>query len=456
MTNPSLSSALSCPREGKRARRSSGNKHNNDSNEQSPRRSSQPSSTTGGANHEGGGNERICFIGDSFIRKFGLIKHRSIKVQGYKGASAKGLARTGNENREHIIKMLFGANAGEDQDPGPCSYDRVVFNFGNVDVHLSYYYKLYGSAKAKIDLVEIAQNYVDFVTSLFPARQDNNVGEDEKSNKETAPTPTSPKVIILGVYPSAPEDQHVAASLVSYGSLTQEEADTIPSEDTLRNVRRARVDAFNTAMKEKILAFDNPNVEYADANDEITDPTTGGIREAYRDVSDHNIHIVWETTVILWMKRWPWYGCLAPAGFEEDLRRTLSKYLKTKPWAERKHVTAEMGGDVRAAVNNNNRNSNRHRSYDHNRNRNSHENNRNWGRRRDYRNHWDEGRDNGYSNDRSHHNNRDNNYRRYDSNRDDHHRGSWDNNSPQYGGTGNERRNHNWNNSNNRSNSRGR
>lgn len=263
-------------------------------------------------------SKRICFFGDSFIRKFGLVKHQSIDIQGYKGATAKGLTRADNQNRKHCVKVIQNRPNAE----------RFVFNFGNVDVHLSHYYCLYGKIKEEtLNLKVIAEEYVDFVASL------------------SLPSSTS-EVIILGVYPSAAEDRFVQKSLVSYGSLTEEEVAKIPSEDVSLSARRKRVEDFNCALRQRCKFH---NIGYADAVEEMTDPQTGRLREAFRDVSDHNIHVVWETTILLWMRRWPWYSRLAPRGFEEDMERTLAAYLKTKPWAERTQIAEKIG--VHAALN---------------------------------------------------------------------------------------------------------
>ena len=50
-----------------------------------------------------------------------------------------------------------------------------------------------------------------------------------------------------------------------------------------------------------------------------------------------------ETTLLLWLDKWPWLKELTPPGFAEGLQRTLDAYLKTKPWAERSHVAEEVG-----------------------------------------------------------------------------------------------------------------
>ena len=76
----------------------------------------------------------FLFFGDSFVRIFTLIGNPEIGVKAFKGATAKGLTKEKNENRQEIIETL-GARPGTQ-----CA----IFVFGNVDVHMSYYYCKHG------------------------------------------------------------------------------------------------------------------------------------------------------------------------------------------------------------------------------------------------------------------------------------------------------------------------
>lgn len=67
-------------------------------------------------------DKEVIFFGDSFIRMFTLVKNRDIRVEAFKGASAKGLTRDGNQNRDKIIGLV--------QKVRP---KRVIFCFGRYD-----------------------------------------------------------------------------------------------------------------------------------------------------------------------------------------------------------------------------------------------------------------------------------------------------------------------------------
>lgn len=324
---------------------------------------------------------RAIFFGDSFIKLFGLLNDysdsvlkspRKIEVHKYKAASAKGLCRDGNQNRADIRRIVHKLSRGGGSGGGSPLYpnlERLVFCFGSVDVHMSYYYKKYvqETPLSDDDLKAIARNYVDFVAGL----------------EVTGSTRTLSKLVV-GIYPSPLEDEHVGASLKAYGSLeTDEQVETVDaSDDRFADVRLDRVLLFNDALRERCEHHNNNNsdtdtntntttharLEYHDVLEEVLAPAdeegTRVVRDAYRDVSDLNIHLIHETILQLWVEKWPWYKALtlgadrggrqqqqqqhSSADFLEYLQKTFDDYRKTKPWAERTHVAETMGVQLSA------------------------------------------------------------------------------------------------------------
>lgn len=245
------------------------------------------------------------------MRLFGLVKHREIKLQAFKGASAKGLTRQGNENRDEIEHVLT-------ENP---QAELALFVFGNVDVHLSWFWCKYYKGSV-IDLDTIAAEYVEYVAAL-PGWQ-------------------RQRRMIVGVYPSQVDAAWVTLSLAVYGVLSQEVGATIEAADCDLAARQERVIGFNRLLKENCEAL---GVEYMDCFDEMTSGPEHEhrVRAAFLDVSEPNIHPVWETTVLLWIDKLPWLKQRVPPNFEEATRESLATYLKTKPWARRAHPS--MPGD---------------------------------------------------------------------------------------------------------------
>ncbi|KAG7343304.1 hypothetical protein IV203_021249 [Nitzschia inconspicua] len=246
----------------------------------------------------------VLFFGDSFVRLFGLIDNPNIKVRAFKGASAKGIGRDGNGNRTEILQQV--------QQLQP---DRVVLCFGNVDVHLSYYYTKYGTDGPTIDLRAVAQKYVEFAATLPVNR-----------------------VHIVGVYPSPLSEENVAPSLRAYHAISH---DTVVSqEDICIHNRQRRVQNFNQMLQQEC---EKTSVAFDSAFSEMVDCRTNALKPAFQDVSLYNIHVVWETTILVWLQRWQWLRKHTPRDFEEKIQGTLKEYLRTKPWAITTHPAANIG-----------------------------------------------------------------------------------------------------------------
>jgi hypothetical protein len=244
------------------------------------------------------------FFGDSFVRLFGLIDHPSLRVQSFKGASAKGIGREGNSNRATILQQVTKHQP-----------ERVVLCFGSVDVHLSYYYTKYAKDGPTIDLQSVARAYVEFAASL-PARY----------------------IHVVGVYPSAVKDEDVVASLKAYGAISEDVS--IPADDIGAEKRQFRVQEFNRILK---LECDRHDISLESAFSVMLDSQTNLLKPTFQDVSPYNIHVVWETTIFVWLERWPWLQRYAPADFEKKIQTTLEDYLQTKEWAKTTHIASKIG-----------------------------------------------------------------------------------------------------------------
>ena len=255
--------------------------------------------SSAGAAAASGAGEYLLF-GDSFVRLFGLVKHADIKIHAYKGATARGLSKEKNEHRVHIAKQLATrAAAGKEARA-------AVFVFGNVDVHFSYYYTRYAKKK-QIDFEGIARDYVDFVAGLPAASR-----------------------VIVGAYPSSiTEDAQAVASLIPYSILTKEQAAKVDAADATLRARQGRVRTFNRLLAARCA---EKGVSYHDTFDEMTVEEKDGprLRPEYVDLSDLNIHVVWETTILLWVERLPWLKERAPPDFAERVTKSLTKYLLQK------------------------------------------------------------------------------------------------------------------------------
>ena len=260
-------------------------------------------------------SEKVLFVGDSFIRLFGLVQHKDIIVKGFKGASAKGIGRDGNGNRDTIRRWVQQAQP-----------QRIVLCFGSVDVHLSYYHTKYAKEGGPtIDLAGVATGYVEFAASLrslYPRTQEN-----------------LPSIHIVGIYPSPLKEEHVQGSLEKYGAIPREGIILDPV-DISRAGRQDRAIAYNRSLE---AACRTHGLCFENAFWEVLDPTTNLLKPSFQDVAEQNIHIVWETTILLWLDRWEWLRAYVKPGFMERLQTTLDEYLLTKSWADATHIASKVG-----------------------------------------------------------------------------------------------------------------
>ena len=155
-------------------------------------------------------SDGFLFFGDSFARIFTLVSHPDVGVKAFKGATAKGLTKDHNENRQDIVKLLAAR-------PGT---QWAVFVFGNVDVHMSHYFCRYAREPPEDPSYEkIAQDYVAFVSGL-------------SGNLQRA---------VVGAYPSSLlEAERVPQSLHAYGVRTATIVGNSATRETLARVRTSK------------------------------------------------------------------------------------------------------------------------------------------------------------------------------------------------------------------------
>jgi hypothetical protein len=244
----------------------------------------------------------------------------------FKGAAAKGIGRQGNPNRFKIIDAIVRKTNNKSDKTNIVNNQRtkLVFCFGSVDVHLSYYYKKVNKDGDVFDLSEIAESYLAFINTLTSYIPANNI-------------------TIVGIYPSPLQtDEDVRSSLCNYGSVQEDQLHFLdPDDDLSIAARQRRVRQYNMYLQRLCQQY---GFYYDDVVDEMLDSTTYQIKPSFRDVSDRNIHVIWETTLLLWQERWPWLKKLIEeSDIENILQHKLDKYLESKSWAERTHLASTLG-----------------------------------------------------------------------------------------------------------------
>jgi hypothetical protein len=203
----------------------------------------------------------ILIFGDSFSNTFKSFNDPNIKVFKYKGATAKGLIKIDNENRKDILK-----NIKKESNFKGC----LVFVFGNVDLHFSYYYNLL--LKNKFDIKEILKSYVNFIASI-------------KVNKNVSK-------YILNIYPSPVLDKNIPSQLILYNILEKniiKENKELILEHSNDEFRLQRLNEANTFLKEECI---KNNINFVEINNDIM--SNNKIKSRFIDPSIFNVHLRYE------------------------------------------------------------------------------------------------------------------------------------------------------------------
>jgi hypothetical protein len=210
-----------------------------------------------------------CF-GDSFIGMFTLVN--KCKVFKYKGATAKGLTKAKSQVLEKIQGIIGSLN----------TYTRrnncFLFQFGSVDIHHSYFYKILTDPAFNADDIPgfidpIVQGYVKAIASLDCAKK-----------------------IILAPHYSPIDAKYVMRSLLSYGIIDKTQVRDIAPYVT-REWRTKVVDYFCDQLRQLAPSLGMPVIDLRHLIAE-----KGVLHEHYITPSKRNIHIMWEPLLLIYLE----------------------------------------------------------------------------------------------------------------------------------------------------------
>lgn len=252
-------------------------------------------------------NQRIkktLAIGDSFIGIFKLLKpEANVRIEKIKGGTAKGLFRIGSESNTKLQSIFENKN----------HYDCGLFNFGQVDHHISFYWDLIEKQQENDTeyYKTLANNYVNFIASL--------PGFDRK--------------IIFGVYPLPCTTPFISQYLRCYTRIEPEKIDSYIANNNEKweelislDVRAKRITDFNIALEQECL---NHEIEFASVYDKLVDENHN-VKSTFKDPSDCNIHLLWEPLILEWCKYFSNEDVGILEEYLEDIEQSGQAYLTEK------------------------------------------------------------------------------------------------------------------------------
>lgn len=250
-------------------------------------------------------------FGDSFINYLSLIK--TFKVFKFSGKTLKGFSKDDSTIRKTTLKEINKKKYA----------DNVIFGFGNVDLHLSFYYDVFTKPEYK----EL-KNVKD-ITKLWEENTEENI-KKYIMNINKIRVGRNSKKIVMGVFPSTLKEKNVIASTKKYIQIDYEKLDI--SQQMLykklikHKERHHRFMFYNKILKREC---DLKKIKYIDVN-EIVLTKTNKIKKKFIDISDLNIHLSWEPLLIESKKMKIFNDMGINDENTKDLEKTHADYLEIK------------------------------------------------------------------------------------------------------------------------------
>ena len=268
-------------------------------------------------------------VGSSATGMFQLVYGSQVRVLRYTTATAKGLGQN-NKNSQHIWDMFSTKYANVD-------ISAVIWVFGNVDTKFSYYYKLCREWNGDIQdkprpdtvMESCAISYMSFVKKVH----------DSFLSKKGI------KTIVLGAEPNGAPPTLMFDQCVKYfvAQDTKENRTRVTDSIATHHPDCLRK-SFNSTVRDQCLANE---FHYLDLDDQLLVPYgsdtlgTSVVKEDYVDITPSSVHLNWEGTLLLYIKKLRTIGVSIDDTL--DLDQTRDAYKKEKQCRKRKpeHVIAE-------------------------------------------------------------------------------------------------------------------
>jgi len=269
----------------------------------------------------------LLFFGSSVVNTFSLARDDRVRIQKFKGATAKGLGQA-NANSEQILHTVKSKYSHKD-------IKAVLWMFGSIDCKLSYYYKLCNATDPHdlikdpdIFMTECATKYFSFIRSIY----------DTLKEKQA-------QSIVFGVEPNGTPPELVYNQCVRYMVIpdTPENSARVKASVARHHPDKLRK-TFNSILKAMCV---HHGLTFLDIDDHIHDAealaslSRSVVKSDYRDPYSTCIHLNWEANLVHYADKLQKLGITLNGTL--DLEKTREEYLAekaTRPSKRRKIPTA--------------------------------------------------------------------------------------------------------------------
>jgi hypothetical protein len=240
-------------------------------------------------------NKKILIFGDSFIGPFTLIKDKRYIITKFKGGTLKGIIKPTNQNH---IKMRKIINKYKDNIEG------IIFFFGSVDVHFSYYYNNINNKSENNTITNIKKTlnlYKDMILNILKTININ-------------------KVVVINPFINPVEKEFKIAilQLLNYHIITHKDLSINNMKIINNSIKNANsfffkyselmAKTFNNKLESSLDANNkNSNIVYINFNNQtinnINNPKNAVINPKYKDFGLTNIHLLYKPVLFLFLNK---------------------------------------------------------------------------------------------------------------------------------------------------------
>lgn len=235
--------------------------------------------------------KKILIFGDSFVGPFLLIRDKQYVVTKFKGGTLKGIIKPTNPNHKRMQAVI---NKYKNNISG------IIFFFGSVDVHFSYYYNNINGKKQNNLISSIKANLQAYKEMILEIQKQ---------------LPKSVKITVINPFinPVSKTFKLATIQLLNYRIITHNDL----SNENLKIIASTCKKANQFFFKYSELmakTFSSTNINYINFNKEtitnITNSDKAVIKKAYKDLSPTNIHLLYKPSLMLFMNKilTPIYG----------------------------------------------------------------------------------------------------------------------------------------------------
>lgn len=231
---------------------------------------------------------KILIFGDSFIGPFRLIKDKRYVITKFKGGTLKGIIKPSNPNH---IKMKQIINKYRN------NIDGIIFFFGSVDIHFSYYYNNLNNKSDNNSITNIKKTLNIYKTMI----------EDIKLKLHK-----NAKIVVINPFinPVDKTFKLVISQLLNYHIISHNDLsiDNMKKINSIKDNANAFFLKYSELMAKTFIDNNSENnIKYINFNNQtinnINNVKKAHIKPEYKDFGITNIHLLYKPTLYLFINK---------------------------------------------------------------------------------------------------------------------------------------------------------